>query len=597
MTRRLQALTHVLKARLSRRIVRWTFLSIVIIEAIILVPSVYRRQGELLNNLQDISKATITGILMTEGGAETPGEILERLQMLPERTRVVGGALYDANLQVLGTFGEPPNLKPDINAPVNNRYWRSQARYDCRLLLPQFQGRYVLVVRQDATQVEQELIAFVFRIGGLVLIISVFVTGATMLVLEPTLISPILQLRSDLIEAGHAVRDDRDPPDFASTAVYRQDELGEVVTAFEAMFNQVSEAIAERKQSEAALRQSETRFRTLVEQAADAFFIVNAQGGIIDVNQEACRNLGYTRAELMQLTVPDIQVRFTPEAFGQLWQSLKPGEATTIEGIHRRKDGSMFPVEVRVGVLETTTERLLLALSRDITERKQAEKAMADLAEIGELAAMIVHEVRNPLTTVLMGLNSFKRIELPERSQMRLGLALDEAERLQRLLNEILQYARHQTLERSPLELNAWMTEILGPLQDLPFAAERTIALLPSATPAYTAGDRDKLKQVMINLVSNACEAIAPGDVVTCRIDCLPQEGKAQICVHNEGEPIPLDVLPNLTRPFFTTKSSGNGLGLAITRKIVEAHGGQFSIESTAEVGTLVTVILPLTLP
>ena len=93
-----------------------------------------------------------------------------------------------------------------------------------------------------------------------------------------------------------------------------------------------------------------------------------------------------------------------------------------MEGWHQRRDGSCFPVEVRLGLLETNQHRYILALARDITERKASEKAMARLAEIGELAAMIVHEVRSPLTTVLMGLNSFRSLDLSERARRRLEI-------------------------------------------------------------------------------------------------------------------------------------------------------------------------------
>ena len=100
------------------------------------------------------------------------------------------------------------------------------------------------------------------------------------------------------------------------------------------------------------------------------------------------------------------------------------------------------------------------------------------------------------------------------------------------------------------------------------------------------------IKQVFINLLSNACEASPAGDRVTCTMAVAADVVKVQ--VHNGGEPIPPDILPKLTQPFFTTKSSGNGLGLAITRRIIEAHSGTIQFTSTAELGTTVTVELPV---
>ena len=108
----------------------------------------------------------------------------------------------------------------------------------------------------------------------------------------------------------------------------------------------------------------------------------------------------------------------------------------------------------------------MLALARDISDRIASEAAQARLAEIGELAAMIVHEVRSPLNTVLLGLNSFRDLDLPERAQTRLDLALEESERLQKLLNEILLYLREPALTLAPIEINALVQDVVATLED-----------------------------------------------------------------------------------------------------------------------------------
>ncbi len=353
----------------------------------------------------------------------------------------------------------------------------------------------------------------------------------------------------------------------------------------------VTNDITERKAAENALSESEQRFRTLVEQATDALFVVNTDGQLIDVNQEACHTLGYTREELLQMTVPDIQKSVSLNELNHDW-NLQPGQAITREGIHQRKDGSQFPVEVRLGRIEIGGKSVLLALARDITARKVMEQAQARLAEIGELAAMIVHEVRNPLTTVLMGLNSFAQMDLPERAQKRLEFALEESERLQRLLNEILMYAREQHLDLEPMKIGSFLHTLQEEFCHQPVAQPYTIQTVGFDHDMTVMGDRDRLKQVFINLLSNACEASPEGDRVTCSMAIADNFVKIQ--VHNGGDPIPPDILPKLTQPFFTTKSSGNGLGLAITRRIVEAHSGTIQFTSAADVGTTVTVQLPV---
>jgi signal transduction histidine kinase len=240
-------------------------------------------------------------------------------------------------------------------------------------------------------------------------------------------------------------------------------------------------------------------------------------------------------------------------------------------------------------------EQLEERIEQRTVELKSANEKLAELAEIGELAAMIVHEVRNPLTTVLMGLNALQGVELPQRNQQYLALALEDGERLKRLLNEILLYAKQQVLQCSEVELNAFSSEVLEAFQTMSDMAEYNVQFESAFPSVLIEGDRDKLKQVFINLIKNACEAIEPGDVVTWRIDPGTDSCKICIRIHNQGNPIPAEILAKLGTPFFTTKPSGNGLGLAIVRRIVEAHNGKLVIQSEPEIGTTVSIQLPLT--
>ncbi|PSB50427.1 sensor histidine kinase [Chamaesiphon polymorphus] len=175
-------------------------------------------------------------------------------------------------------------------------------------------------------------------------------------------------------------------------------------------------------------------------------------------------------------------------------------------------------------------------------------------------------------------------------------LSLEEADRLQRLLSQILLYSKPQTLDRSEIELNSLIVETLNTLQNTPVASDKQLQFVANTVPISVLADKDKLKQVLINLVTNACEAISPGDVVSIKIEAS-ETYRVCIQIHNGGTPIPADILPQLTKPFFTTKASGTGLGLAIVKRIVEAHDGEFRIESGAKIGSIITVQLPTMLP
>jgi signal transduction histidine kinase len=256
------------------------------------------------------------------------------------------------------------------------------------------------------------------------------------------------------------------------------------------------------------------------------------------------------------------------------------------------------------------TEELRIAQAK-LVERER-------LAAIGEFAAMIVHEVRNPLTTIMLGLNHAIKKLAATSSHDRLALSLSEASRLEQLLNEILLYAKPQVLQLSRIQLDQFLLELLEQMREMPEAAERHIEFTPAtASGVEILGDANKLKQVLINLLRNACEAIAPGDTVqcaiktcaikTCAIETCAIETRAiergahsnhiVLCIHNGGTPIPPDILPKLTEPFCSTKPSGTGLGLAIVKRIVTAHGGELVIESSAIAGTTVQVQLPIVSP
>ena len=244
-------------------------------------------------------------------------------------------------------------------------------------------------------------------------------------------------------------------------------------------------------------------------------------------------------------------------------------------------------------------ERLEAEVAKRTAELKTAQAQLIEkerLAAIGEFTSMIVHEIRNPLTTVRMGLLALQALELSERDRLRLTLAMEEEHRLKELLNEILQYAKPQVLKTTTFDLHKLVTETVGALSEQPLVEERRLNVAFELSEVLVEGDRNKLKQVLINLISNACEAISPGETVDITLTLqsnTSEQSQIRLDIHNGGEPILPNVLVQLTKPFFSTKSSGNGLGLAIVKRIVEAHNGNLIFTSTAMAGTTASVHLP----
>ena len=269
MSRLLLRLITSYKSRLSRKIGFWLFSSILTIEFILLIPSILRREQEFLAQISEVSAGKISVLMQLTEPEATDRDILIRVQKLQDKPVdligklqhiIIGGALYKSNGQLVGTFGEPPEL--DYKAIASRKFSERNGNfYDAAWIPREINRDYVLIFNHDISSVKIELTAFVIRIAGLVLIISSFVTIVVWIALDLIAIEPILVLRKDLIKAGEAICCDRPAPSFYSASIKRTDELGDVIDAFDKMFAQISTATLQRKQAQTALKisLSETR--------------------------------------------------------------------------------------------------------------------------------------------------------------------------------------------------------------------------------------------------------------------------------------------------------------------------------------------------
>jgi sigma-B regulation protein RsbU (phosphoserine phosphatase) len=316
-------LLQLFKARLSLKIICWVFLCIVAIEGIILIPSVRRRESELLTRQREVAagKVSLLADLADDNASdqelldmfsnlaaakEMTGEISDLnagiIKQVVFAPTILGGALYTSNGDLVGTFGEPPALQFAQVTDADATAIRSNdgTRYDVAWSAAKLDRAHVLIVRLDSTPVKDEYFAFIWRIAGLVLIIGLFTTVGTLLALGVIVINPILQLRRDLIAAGDAVKHDREPPQFQSSAMQRQDELGDVIAAFIQMFHKISETIDERKQAQAALQESLIK--------------VEAYSSALNLELEKGRQmqLGFLPGKIVQKTGWEIAAFFKP---------------------------------------------------------------------------------------------------------------------------------------------------------------------------------------------------------------------------------------------------------------------------------------------
>jgi len=247
------------KARLSRNIALWTFASIVVIEAIILVPSYYNEKRELLNDLEDVSEAVINSTVRWHKEEMVDDKLIKKLKNIINEPVIKGIVIYRPDGQTLVMEGELPNIKlSDIKNTKNCQLCRGilvDNNYDVAWSTRQQGVEKIIIIRHDASEIQPKLYQFILSIAGLVLIISGFVTGTTMIVLGATVIVPILRLRDDLMAVGEVLNHNNEQhPNFYAMSVKRKDELGEVLQAFNLMFKRVSWEITERKRAENKVR-------------------------------------------------------------------------------------------------------------------------------------------------------------------------------------------------------------------------------------------------------------------------------------------------------------------------------------------------------
>lgn len=247
-----------LRSKLSRRIAFYVFVSVVVIEAIILIPSYMKRERDLIEQMRRESAARVEVLMSLVPATASKSRLMEQAARLIECPEIVGGILYSGRGERIGSFGEMPELSfSDVNTSGVLTYRSpSHPRVDLAWTPDRLGRENVLILRQNTGPVKQELLAYTLRIAGLVLVVSIFVTVGAWIALNPIVVEPILDLRQDLIEAGEAIAKDREKPVFRSAPIRRDDELGEVIRAFNRMYQQISDAVVERKKAEKALQAS-----------------------------------------------------------------------------------------------------------------------------------------------------------------------------------------------------------------------------------------------------------------------------------------------------------------------------------------------------
>jgi len=365
---------------------------------------------------------------------------------------------------------------------------------------------------------------------------------------------------------------------------------------------------------EKAAHEDQTRFlASIVESSNDAIISKTLDGIITSWNHAAEEMFGYTAAEIVG---KQISILFPPERLAEenlIIAKLREGEAVEhFETVRRRKDGSDIEISLTISPVYDANGNIVGAskTARDITERKSAEARLravqgelshvARLTEMGQLSAALAHELNQPLTAVLNYANVAKRLLAmgDPASVGKAGEAItktgQQALRAGQIIRRLRDFVEKRESKRTIEDINAIAEEAIALGLVGHAAANIKVHRKLAHNPAPLLVDKVQIQQVLVNLMRNAAEAMAesPRRELTITTEAIQDTG-VEISVADTGPGIPDEVAKRLFQPFVTTKSGGMGIGLAISRSIVEAHGGNLSMTPNEGGGTVFLFRLP----
>jgi PAS domain S-box-containing protein len=360
------------------------------------------------------------------------------------------------------------------------------------------------------------------------------------------------------------------------------------------------EDITERRTSEAGLERSLKDLEDL-KYALDQSSIVaitDTRGIIHYVNDKFCEISKYSRQELLGQDHRIINSGYHPKEFiRDLWATIANGQVWRGEIRNQAKDGTIYWVDTTiVPFLDARGKPYqYMAIRSEITERKRAEERLleqASLARLGEMAAVVAHEVKNPLAGIRGALQVIER-RLPEAAPERgiIGEIVARVDTLNEMVRDLLLFARPREPRHSSGALGPLLEQTAALLKRDPDLAAVDVQV--SGEPVRIEADHELLGTVFLNLMINAAHAMGGRGRIEAAVST--GNGRCRIEVRDDGPGVPADVRERIFEPFFTTKSRGTGLGLATARRIVELHGGAMTVACPPEGGTIMGVELPLT--
>jgi PAS domain S-box-containing protein len=356
--------------------------------------------------------------------------------------------------------------------------------------------------------------------------------------------------------------------------------------------------ITERKLHEKEIARLHNEKQLILDSVSEGIYGLDLEGRVTFWNKAAENMTGYRRYELAGADIPRLLhedgIGSSPAASDPLREAIRTGNPMHVfHSRVRRKNGTSFPVEYTLNPIHENGRLVGSVITfKDITEKEHARELMIKsekLSMAGQLAAGVAHEIRNPLTS-LKGFVQLIQSGAGSKPQY-YEIMLEELGRIEEILNELLMLAKPQAVHFRLKNVDELLQQVVTLLSTQANLRNVEILVLQAAGQCFIHCDGNQIKQVFINMIKNAIEAMPQGGKIT--LETYTDARSVHISISDEGSGIPQEKLRLLGEPFYTTKEKGTGLGLMVSYKIIEHHGGSVGIRSEVGCGTTFHITFP----